>query len=120
MASDIEGFAIENKENSANVRPKKKNSGGFRSFGLSFPVLKGLQKRGYKIPTPIQRKSIPLILQGRDVVAMARTGSGKTACFLLPMFEKLMNKTPKSRLGVRALILSPTRELALQVGIMHY
>ena len=48
---------------------------------------------------------------------MARTGSGKTACFLLPMFEKLINKTPKSRLGVRALILSPTRELALQVII---
>ena len=117
MPSEIEGFNIGEKEEVLNASTKKKNGGGFQAFGFSFPVLKGIQKRGYKIPTPIQRKSIPLILQGRDVVAMARTGSGKTACFLLPMFEKLINKTPKSRLGVRALILSPTRELALQVII---
>merc|ERR1740128_113102 len=69
-------------------------------------------KKGYKVPTPIQRKSIPLILDGKDTVAMARTGSGKTACFLLPLFEKLKCRTAKS--GARALILSPTRELALQ------
>jgi len=90
---------------------KKKKSGGFQSMGLSFPVYKGIQKRGYKIPTPIQRKCIPLIMQGKDVVAMARTGSGKTASFLIPMFEKLQTS---STLGVRALLLSPTRELALQ------
>merc|ERR1719239_1727189 len=69
-------------------------------------------KKGYKVPTPIQRKSIPVILDGKDTVAMARTGSGKTACFLLPLFEKLKCRTAKS--GARALILSPTRELALQ------
>uniref|UniRef100_A0A8C5JF54 ATP-dependent RNA helicase DDX54 n=1 Tax=Junco hyemalis TaxID=40217 RepID=A0A8C5JF54_JUNHY len=90
---------------------KKKKSGGFQSMGLSYPVFKGIMKKGYKVPTPIQRKTIPAILRGRDVVAMARTGSGKTACFLIPMFERL--KAP-SQAGPRALILSPTRELALQ------
>ncbi|NWV53280.1 DDX54 helicase, partial [Daphoenositta chrysoptera] len=90
---------------------KKKKSGGFQSMGLSYPVFKGIMKKGYKVPTPIQRKTIPAILRGRDVVAMARTGSGKTACFLIPMFERL--KVP-SQAGARALILSPTRELALQ------
>ncbi|XP_033692870.1 ATP-dependent RNA helicase DDX54 isoform X4 [Tursiops truncatus] len=69
-------------------------------------------KKGYKVPTPIQRKTIPVILDGKDVVAMARTGSGKTACFLIPMFERL--KTRSAQTGARALILSPTRELALQ------
>ncbi|KAM4827340.1 ATP-dependent RNA helicase DDX54 isoform 2-T2 [Thomomys bottae] len=91
---------------------KKKKSGGFQSMGLSYPVFKGVMKKGYKVPTPIQRKTIPVILDGKDVVAMARTGSGKTACFLLPMFERL--KAHSAQTGARALILSPTRELALQ------
>lgn len=81
-------------------------------MGLSYPVFKGIMKKGYKVPTPIQRKTIPVILDGKDVVAMARTGSGKTACFLLPMFERL--KARSAQTGARALILSPTRELALQ------
>lgn len=67
---------------------------------------------GYKVPTPIQRKCIPLILDGKDAVAMARTGSGKTAAFLIPMLETL--KMHSAKVGIRALILSPTRELALQ------
>ncbi|CAB0016652.1 unnamed protein product [Nesidiocoris tenuis] len=109
----VVGFGDEESE-SAGARRKKstnKKSGGFQNMGLSFPVLKGIKKRGYKIPTPIQRKTIPLVIEGRDVVAMARTGSGKTACFLIPLFEKLKihNKN-----GTRAIILSPTRELALQ------
>ncbi|XP_056384726.1 ATP-dependent RNA helicase DDX54 [Hyla sarda] len=91
---------------------KKKKSGGFQSMGLSYPVFKGVMKKGYKVPTPIQRKVIPIILDGKDAVAMARTGSGKTACFLIPMFEKL--KAHSGQTGVRGLILSPTRELALQ------
>lgn len=91
---------------------KKKKSGGFQSMGLSYPVYKGVMKKGYKVPTPIQRKTIPVILDGKDVVAMARTGSGKTAAFLIPMFERL--KAPQAKTGARALILSPTRELALQ------
>ncbi|XP_075069848.1 ATP-dependent RNA helicase DDX54 [Mixophyes fleayi] len=91
---------------------KKKKSGGFQSMGLSYPVYKGVMKKGYKVPTPIQRKVIPVILDGKDAVAMARTGSGKTACFLIPMFEKL--KAHSAQTGVRGLILSPTRELSLQ------
>ncbi|XP_056146578.1 ATP-dependent RNA helicase DDX54 [Lampris incognitus] len=91
---------------------KKKKSGGFQSMGLSYPVFKGVMKKGYKVPTPIQRKTIPMILDGKDVVAMARTGSGKTAAFLVPMFEKL--KAPRAQTGARALIMTPTRELALQ------
>merc|ERR1719187_807030 len=81
-------------------------------MGLSHEVFRGVIKKGYKVPTPIQRKTIPLIMDGRDVVAMARTGSGKTACFLVPLFERL--KCRKAVNGARALVLSPTRELALQ------
>nr|XP_002130371.1 ATP-dependent RNA helicase DDX54 [Ciona intestinalis]XP_026692180.1 ATP-dependent RNA helicase DDX54 [Ciona intestinalis] len=91
---------------------KKKKSGGFQSMGLSHSVFKGVIRKGYKVPTPIQRKCIPLILSDKDVVAMARTGSGKTAAFLIPMFEKLQGA--QSGAGARALLLSPTRELALQ------
>ncbi|XP_071476984.1 ATP-dependent RNA helicase DDX54-like [Diadema antillarum] len=91
---------------------KKKKSGGFQSMGLSHAVFKGIMKKGYKIPTPIQRKCIPVIMEGRDVVGMARTGSGKTAAFLLPMLERLQRRSAQS--GARALVLSPTRELALQ------
>ncbi|XP_076234983.1 ATP-dependent RNA helicase DDX54 [Calliopsis andreniformis] len=118
--TDIVGFAnpeeiSDNDEDNeiTNIKKKaSKKSGGFQSMALSYPVLKGILKRGYKIPTPIQRKTIPLALEGRDVVAMARTGSGKTACFLIPLFEKL--KVRQAKIGARALILSPTRELALQ------
>nr|XP_022919550.1 ATP-dependent RNA helicase DDX54 [Onthophagus taurus] len=101
-------------DNESTLKPTKTNkkSGGFQSMGISYNVLKGIIKRGYKIPTPIQRKTIPLALEGRDVVAMARTGSGKTASFLIPLFEKLKVRSAKS--GARGLILSPTRELALQ------
>jgi len=91
---------------------KKKKSGGFQSMGLNNAVLKGILAKGYKVPTPIQRKVIPIINQGVDVVAMARTGSGKTAAFLVPMFQRL--KSHSARVGVRGIILSPTRELALQ------
>jgi len=75
-------------------------------------VLKGVLRRGYKQPTPIQRKTIPIIIGGKDVVAMARTGSGKTAAFLIPMLQKLKCRCPKA--GARALLIAPTRELALQ------
>ncbi|EXX74025.1 uncharacterized protein OCT59_002054 [Rhizophagus irregularis] len=91
---------------------KKKKSGGFQSMGLSYPVFKAILHKGFKVPTPIQRKTIPLIMEGNDVVAMARTGSGKTAAFLIPMLEKL--KGHSAKVGARAIILSPSRELALQ------
>ncbi|KAJ7309611.1 hypothetical protein JRQ81_007665 [Phrynocephalus forsythii] len=108
-ASDVE---LDTQEMVRAQNKKKKKSGGFQSMGLGYPVFKGIMKKGYKIPTPIQRKTIPVILDGKDVVAMARTGSGKTACFLIPMFEKLKARSAKT--GARALVLSPTRELALQ------
>nr|CAB3237194.1 ATP-dependent RNA helicase DDX54 [Phallusia mammillata] len=94
------------------VNRKKKKSGGFQSMGLSHLIYKGIIKKGYKVPTPIQRKCIPLIMDDKDVVAMARTGSGKTAAFLIPLFEKL--QTRQSTIGARGLLLAPTRELALQ------
>ncbi|XP_026380513.1 putative DEAD-box ATP-dependent RNA helicase 29 [Papaver somniferum] len=91
---------------------KKAKSGGFESMGLSSDVYRGVKRKGYTVPTPIQRKTMPLILSGADVVAMARTGSGKTAAFLVPMLERLKKHVPQG--GVRALILSPTRDLSLQ------
>lgn len=91
---------------------KKSKSGGFESLRLSPSIYQAIKKKGYRVPTPIQRKTMPLILAGHDVVAMARTGSGKTAAFLVPMLEKLQQHVPQA--GVRALILSPTRDLALQ------
>ncbi|XP_075238579.1 ATP-dependent RNA helicase DDX54 isoform X2 [Lycorma delicatula] len=116
-SSDI-GFGDEESENdqfpNANKTKNLKKLGGFHTFGLSLPLIKGIQKKGYKTPTPIQRKTIPFALEGRDVVAMARTGSGKTACFLIPLFEKLKKRAGKNSCGIRALILSPTRELAIQ------
>jgi len=94
------------------IRPKKTHSGGFQTMGLSKNLLQAVLKKGYKVPTPIQRKCIPIILEGKDVVGMARTGSGKTAAFLVPLMEKLKSHT--SKVGVRGIILSPSRELALQ------
>ncbi|XP_045818421.1 putative DEAD-box ATP-dependent RNA helicase 29 [Trifolium pratense] len=94
---------------------KKKNNkgqGGFETLGLNPNVFRGIRNKGYKVPTPIQRKTMPLILSGVDVVAMARTGSGKTAAFLVPMLHRLNQHIPQG--GVRGLILSPTRDLALQ------
>ncbi|GME87792.1 unnamed protein product [[Candida] boidinii] len=91
---------------------KKAKKGTFASFGLSKSVLINISKKGYKQPTPIQRKTIPLIMGKRDVVGMARTGSGKTAAFLLPLIERL--KAHVAKIGVRAVILSPSRELAQQ------
>ncbi|KAI9312215.1 P-loop containing nucleoside triphosphate hydrolase protein [Dichotomocladium elegans] len=98
-------------ENQAANR-KHKKSGGFQSMGLSHQVFKAILHKGFKVPTPIQRKCIPLVLQGLDVVGMARTGSGKTAAFLIPMLERL--KSHSAKVGARALVLSPSRELAMQ------
>ncbi|XP_020595937.1 DEAD-box ATP-dependent RNA helicase 29, partial [Phalaenopsis equestris] len=91
---------------------KKAKSGGFESLGLCPEVYRGVKRKGYRVPTPIQRKTMPLILAGADVVAMARTGSGKTAAFLVPMLQRLRHHVPQA--GIRALILSPTRDLAIQ------
>lgn len=87
----------------------------FKSIGLSNALLKAINKQGYTDPTPIQEKAIPVILEGRDVLASAQTGTGKTAGFTLPMLQKLSQESTYSRRPIRALILTPTRELAAQV-----
>ncbi|PTB45578.1 hypothetical protein M441DRAFT_185022 [Trichoderma asperellum CBS 433.97] len=89
-----------------------KKGGGFQAMGLNANILKAIARKGFSVPTPIQRKTIPLVLERRDVVGMARTGSGKTAAFVIPMIERL--RAHSSKFGARALILSPSRELAIQ------
>lgn len=89
----------------------------FSSLGLSAPIRQALTERAYTAPTPIQSAAIPAILRGGDVWASARTGSGKTAAFVLPIIERLVADGPRSRgRFVRALILAPTRELAAQIA----
>lgn len=87
----------------------------FQSLGLNSALLKAVEKQGYTTPSPIQKKAIPLILEGKDVLASAQTGTGKTAGFTLPMLQLLdATRSDKFR-PIRALILTPTRELAAQV-----
>lgn len=93
---------------------QKKKEGKFQAMGLSRPVFRAVMAKGYNVPTPIQRKAIPKILSGINVVATARTGSGKTAAFLVPIIEKLAAHS--QIVGARCIILSPTRELALQTA----
>jgi ATP-dependent RNA helicase RhlE len=92
----------------------------FDSFGLSPDILRALSDQGYVHPTPIQEQAIPIILQGRDVMGAAQTGTGKTAGFALPIIQLLLahasNSASPARHPVRALILTPTRELADQVA----
>ena len=88
----------------------------FDSLGLSAELLRAVSAKGYRTPTPIQQKAIPVILQGRDVMGGAQTGTGKTAGFTLPILQRLSAGKPASSNQVRALILTPTRELAAQVG----
>ena len=88
----------------------------FASLKLSDPLLQALQEEGYKEPTPIQAKAIPMILTGRDIMATAQTGTGKTAGFTLPLLQRLSEMRATKERAVRALVLVPTRELADQVG----
>eukprot|EP00933_Yihiella_yeosuensis_P069475 TRINITY_DN7603_c2_g1_i1.p1 TRINITY_DN7603_c2_g1~~TRINITY_DN7603_c2_g1_i1.p1 ORF type:complete len:953 (-),score=255.17 TRINITY_DN7603_c2_g1_i1:132-2990(-) len=101
-------------ENEGHSKKKKVKPGSFQGLGLSQATYKAIMRMGYKMPTPIQRKTIPTILEGQDMVAMARTGSGKTAAFLIPMIERL--KVHSVSVGVRGVVLSPTRELAMQTA----
>ena len=88
----------------------------FTNLGLSKPILKAIEDQGYTIPSPIQLQAIPLVLEGKDVLAGAQTGTGKTAGFTLPILELMMHRSQKKqKLKARALILTPTRELAAQV-----
>jgi len=87
----------------------------FNSLGLSPALLKAINKKGYDQPSPIQEKAIPVILEGKDVLASAQTGTGKTAGFTLPMLQILAQGQHLRHRPVRALVLTPTRELAAQV-----
>ncbi|PCJ94847.1 MAG: ATP-dependent RNA helicase RhlE [Flavobacteriaceae bacterium] len=87
----------------------------FKSLGLSDALLKAVTKKGYTEPSPIQEKAIPLILERKDVLASAQTGTGKTAGFTLPMLQILSSGQPLRHRPIRALVLTPTRELAAQV-----
>lgn len=87
----------------------------FNSLGLSDALLKAISKKGYTTPSPIQQKAIPPILEGKDVLASAQTGTGKTAGFTLPILQILSQGKHLSHRPIRALILTPTRELAAQI-----
>ncbi|TDE43442.1 DEAD/DEAH box helicase [Flavobacterium rhamnosiphilum] len=87
----------------------------FNSLGLSDALLKAISKKGYSTPSPIQQKAIPPVLEGKDVLASAQTGTGKTAGFTLPILQILSQGQHLSRRPIRALILTPTRELAAQI-----
>ncbi len=95
--------------------PPLSESPGFESLGLSAEVLRAVTESGYTIPTPIQAQGIPHVLQRRDIIGIAQTGTGKTASFTLPMIEMLARGRAKARMP-RSLILEPTRELAAQVA----
>jgi len=87
----------------------------FSTLGLSEPLLNAIADSGYLKPTDIQKKAIPAVLSGKDLVAAAQTGTGKTASFVLPLLERLNNGNQLRGKRIRALILTPTRELAMQV-----
>ncbi len=87
----------------------------FDRLGLSPELLRAVANKGYTVPTPVQMQAIPLVLEGRDLLAGAQTGTGKTAAFVLPMLQRLHASRPAGLRVIRALILTPTRELALQV-----
>ena len=88
---------------------------GFSTLGLSEPLLKAVTELGYTSPTAIQKKAIPVVLSGKDIIASAQTGTGKTASFVLPILHLLNNKGKLRGKRIRALVVTPTRELAVQV-----
>ena len=87
----------------------------FESLGLSHNIIHSVKKLGYLKPFPIQEQAVPVILKGKDLMGIAQTGSGKTACFVMPILEKLQNTEVKKDRNVQVLILVPTRELAIQI-----
>ena len=93
-------------------RARIENIMKFSELGLGAAQLRVVESLGYTVPTPIQHQTIPVILEGRDLIGCAETGTGKTAAFLLPILQKLSDTR---RPGVRVLVLAPTRELALQI-----
>ena len=88
----------------------------FEKLNLIEPILSALKKEGYTTPTPIQEQAIPILLEGNDLLGCAQTGTGKTAAFAIPILQLLSEKTPQGKRAIRSLIVTPTRELAIQIG----
>lgn len=99
-------------------KEESKDVAAFSELKLILELLRGVRDAGYEEPTPIQEKAIPLVLSGRDLLGCAQTGTGKTAAFALPILQRLYNKSSKKSHGkrrIKALIMAPTRELAIQI-----
>ena len=88
----------------------------FEELGLSRELLKAIEDLGFEEPSPIQILAVPCLLAGTDAFGQAQTGTGKTAAFALPILQQLANRPAKQPKAIRALVLTPTRELAIQVG----
>src|SRR5690606_5238806 len=84
----------------------------FKDFGFGAEIMEGLDAMGFEEPTEVQSHSIPMIMEGEDVIACAQTGTGKTAAFLLPILHQIQ-KNPNNK--IKALVIAPTRELAMQI-----
>src|SRR5688572_33272841 len=96
--------------------PSTPSTTGFASLGLDEAIVASVTSLGYEEPTPVQRETIPLLLEGRDLLAQAATGTGKTAAFALPMLHRLSTLGAEDRRRTSGLVLVPTRELAMQVA----
>src|SRR5665811_236891 len=89
----------------------------FGEYSISFEIKNNLEKQGFRRPTDIQFKAIPSIMKGEDVLAIAQTGTGKTAAFAIPLIDRIhKNKSSKRTRGIQCIVMVPTRELALQIG----
>ncbi|KAF2642063.1 DEAD-domain-containing protein [Massarina eburnea CBS 473.64] len=106
-------FAPEEQESKKQKKGSKSAGGSFQTMNISRPILRNLTNIGFTEPTPIQAKTIPIAIEGKDVVGGAETGSGKTAAFLLPILERLLHRSKKIP-TTRVAIFMPTRELAVQ------
>lgn len=95
--------------------PGDTNMDTFDELGLNNTLLRAVKREGYTEPTPVQVQCIPSLLEGRDVLGIAQTGTGKTAAFALPVLQIMSRTPPARRRVIRALVLSPTRELAAQI-----
>ena len=92
------------------------HASGFAALGLRDPILRAVLAEGYTVPTPIQLQAIPHVMQGRDLLGCAQTGTGKTAAFALPLLHRMSEPGRARRSGPSVLVLAPTRELALQIS----
>lgn len=104
------------RDNGGMAATRTTTPGGFAASGLAAPLITAITALGYEEPTPVQAETMPLLLTGRDMLAQAATGTGKTAAFALPMLHRLIDSARSGRRRTRGLVLVPTRELAMQVA----